>query len=328
MGGTMTQPASTVLVVDGGRSGLRLATLRDGLLQRFGTEPGLTPIAVPGAPDAAARAIIEAAGDAADASFIVAGLTGAFESTAAARQTAELLRRQRGTQTVVVTSDVVTSHLGALEGSPGIVAAVGTGSVTFGLDHHGRWNKVDGWGFLIGDQGSGFDIGRRGLQAALATYDGRRADHDLLAAAQFHLGTSDSMAEHLYAAEEPVPLIAAFTTALADLARNGHPTANEIFREAAQATATAIGAGTRGLALTGEERRWSWAGSVLGIEDLVRSQVERQVADEHGLALTPPRGDALDGAALLVDRRLRQRLRSVVQVAGAGDESPFEAKLG
>src|SRR5581483_2138299 len=40
---------------------------------------------------------------------------------------------------------------------------------------------VDGWGHLLGDAGSGFWIGRRGLDAALRAHDGRRGGSPVLA---------------------------------------------------------------------------------------------------------------------------------------------------
>ncbi|MBO5326848.1 MAG: hypothetical protein J6A84_01845 [Clostridia bacterium] len=53
----------------------------------------------------------------------------------------------------------------------GIVAQAGTGSDAF-LIQKDRCHTVGGWGCVIGDQGSGYDIGRRGVVAAIRHNDG------------------------------------------------------------------------------------------------------------------------------------------------------------
>lgn len=52
-----------------------------------------------------------------------------------------------------------------------VVIISGTGSCCFGRDRHGRSVKVGGWGHLLGDRGSGYDLALSALQETLATYD-------------------------------------------------------------------------------------------------------------------------------------------------------------
>ncbi|MBE5893114.1 MAG: hypothetical protein E7286_07000 [Lachnospiraceae bacterium] len=54
----------------------------------------------------------------------------------------------------------------------GIVAQAGTGSVAFMVQPEKHF-QVGGWGYMLGDEGSGFDIGMRTLRAAVYSYDGR-----------------------------------------------------------------------------------------------------------------------------------------------------------
>ena len=58
-------------------------------------------------------------------------------------------------------------------GDPGVVQIAGTGSLTFGLGKQGKRCRIGGWGYLIGDEGSGFDLGRRALIRVMKAYDGR-----------------------------------------------------------------------------------------------------------------------------------------------------------
>lgn len=53
----------------------------------------------------------------------------------------------------------------------GIIAQAGTGSDAF-LIYKDQMFAVGGWGSIIGDQGSGYDIGKRGLEAAVRDNDG------------------------------------------------------------------------------------------------------------------------------------------------------------
>jgi N-acetylglucosamine kinase-like BadF-type ATPase len=64
----------------------------------------------------------------------------------------------------------------ALEGLParsGVCLIAGTGSISLGRDPAGHTARSGGWGPIVGDEGSGYDIGRRALQAVLRAADGR-----------------------------------------------------------------------------------------------------------------------------------------------------------
>lgn len=94
------------------------------------------------------------------------GLAGANAGGAADR-TARSLPFAR---TVIVT-DAVTTAMGALGQDDGIVAALGTGSV-FVRRLHGRIQQFGGWGFVLGDEGSGARLGRAAIAAALKANEG------------------------------------------------------------------------------------------------------------------------------------------------------------
>lgn len=61
----------------------------------------------------------------------------------------------------------------------GIVAQSGTGSDSF-LIQPGIDERIGGWGPLLGDEGSGYDIGLMGLKAAIYAEEGRGPDTVLL----------------------------------------------------------------------------------------------------------------------------------------------------
>src|SRR3989304_5963934 len=65
-------------------------------------------------------------------------------------------------------SIVVHDSLGALyaatRGSPGIVIISGTGCVAAGINKAGKHCRASGWGYIVDDEGSGYDIGRENFQ--------------------------------------------------------------------------------------------------------------------------------------------------------------------
>jgi N-acetylglucosamine kinase-like BadF-type ATPase len=72
-----------------------------------------------------------------------------------------------------VESDARIALEGAFSGNPGSILIAGTGSIMFGKDSEGVIHRVGGFGRFIGDEGSGYTIGKLGLTAASKQFDGR-----------------------------------------------------------------------------------------------------------------------------------------------------------
>jgi glucosamine kinase len=89
---------------------------------------------------------------------------------------------------VAVLGDGETALIGALGGGPGVLVIAGTGSVAHGRSEDGRVERCGGWGMVVGDEGSGFALGRAALAAALQAVDGRGSDSTLLPALLDALG--------------------------------------------------------------------------------------------------------------------------------------------
>jgi N-acetylglucosamine kinase len=87
--------------------------------------------------------------------------------------TSLFVHRTKIAETSFVIHDSVAALYAATQGKPGIIVNSGTGSVAAGINRAGEYVRVSGWGYLIDDEGSGFDIGRKALTAAFRTLDGR-----------------------------------------------------------------------------------------------------------------------------------------------------------
>jgi glucosamine kinase len=83
------------------------------------------------------------------------------------------LRSENVAAQVVVTTDIEIALEAAFAGAPGIVVSAGTGSVAVGRDRTGKRHRIGGYGWQMGDEGSGYAIGRASLGAVSRAVDGR-----------------------------------------------------------------------------------------------------------------------------------------------------------
>jgi N-acetylglucosamine kinase-like BadF-type ATPase len=106
---------------------------------------------------------------------ICAGVAGAGR-TDEQEALASRLRRGLADDAEAVCVEVVHDACIALDAAfgseSGLVIIAGTGSVVFGRAKDGTTRRVGGWGYLLGDAGSGYAVGRAGLQAVAAAFDG------------------------------------------------------------------------------------------------------------------------------------------------------------
>ncbi len=114
---------------------------------------------------AAAEQAMTAASCPPDTSFDRVGLAMAGYSASKRHAEAEaavsqVVRSQR----CVLMPDYEAALWGAAPNGVGVVAIAGTGAVVYGRDHAGRELRLDGLGFLLGDEGGGADVGIRALR--------------------------------------------------------------------------------------------------------------------------------------------------------------------
>lgn len=163
---------------------------------------------------------------------IVIGTTGGQHSPDAGARVGDGLRHRFGDVELILTSDVVVAHAGALGGRPGVVTVAGTGAVALSIASDGEYRLVDGHGPFLGDDGSGFAIGRRGLRAALRHRDGRPGGSPALATAATERWGLDELVNTIQSSSEAIMQIASFAHMVEDVARSGDPVAQKIVADA------------------------------------------------------------------------------------------------
>ncbi|MDQ2907492.1 MAG: hypothetical protein M3Y81_28620 [Chloroflexota bacterium] len=131
--------------------------------------------------------------------------------------------------------------LSALEDAVGVVLIAGTGSIALGRDAHGTSRRAGGWGHVIGDEGSGYEMGRLGLQAAVRAADGRGPQTTLLPILlkRWHLDNANDIVGYVYPDEDKAT-IARLATDVLTAAREGDEVAGTIVRHAADELALAV----------------------------------------------------------------------------------------
>lgn len=99
-----------------------------------------------------------------------------------------------------VDSDARIALEGAFSGKAGSILIAGTGSIMFGKDDKGEIHRVGGFGRYIGDEGSGYRIGRKGLNAIARFLDGRAKSTKIadLLDQEFSISTSEQLITEVY----------------------------------------------------------------------------------------------------------------------------------
>ena len=73
----------------------------------------------------------------------------------------------------ILTHDAHIALIGGTQKQEGVIIISGTGAIVYGINADGKEARASGWGYLLGDEGSGYDIAIRGLRAIARAADGR-----------------------------------------------------------------------------------------------------------------------------------------------------------
>jgi N-acetylglucosamine kinase-like BadF-type ATPase len=232
---------------------------------------------------------------------------------------ADLFRELLAANYLLVTHDALIALAGANSGKPGIIVISGTGSIAFGQNERGETARTGGWGYIFGDEGSGFDIARQALRAILREHEGWGARTALTPALLAATGAADANAMlHLfYKPEWPRARVATLASIVDRVAEEGDPIAIGVLRQASQQLAM-LAASVRSQIFDEAEStrvgpRISWAGGVFESRSLLERF--RSLVSLDGDCQPPEHGPAW-GALLLAYRAAGSQV--VLQETPAG----------
>ncbi len=145
----------------------------------------------------------------------------------------EALQQVSLAEKVVVESDAMSALTGAFAGRPGVIVIAGTGAVAYARTPAGKHIRVGGWGYLIGDEGSGYSLARQAINAALQSWDGRGEATGLRQAFEKHFGVSsiEAIISHIYAPQYDRGQMAALAPIVFEQAGAGDRVAQRVVAE-------------------------------------------------------------------------------------------------
>lgn len=229
-----------VIGVDGGGTLTRALVLAEGGRELGAADGGAAlteraeaPVDLETVAGTVRRATVQA-GLEAPAAVLCAGFAGvgrAAERLAVERGLLDLGLAAR----VRVITDAEAGFFDAFAEGPGLLLIAGTGSVAWGRGMEGRQVRVGGWGTILGDEGSGYAIGRRALQAVARWADGRGPETTLRQRLLEQMGVDDPEALIPWASGAGKDGIAGLAPLVCEAATAGDEVAAAIVDEAVEA---------------------------------------------------------------------------------------------
>jgi N-acetylglucosamine kinase-like BadF-type ATPase len=221
-----------VLAVDGGQSAIRLRhSTSDRVVEVHGVSrlEGDTV-------DAVASAIAQGwlGSGFGPCDRVVLGLSTAPADEPSQERLCRHVNRVIGADEVWLADDSVTCHAGALSLGWGVSITAGTGVACLVVPEAGAPSVLSGHGYLLGDEGGAFWIGREGLRAALRAADGRGRPTALVDAAVSRFGGLADLAIRIHSLARPVNDIAHFAPDVLAAADAGDQLAQGIADDATQ----------------------------------------------------------------------------------------------
>jgi N-acetylglucosamine kinase-like BadF-type ATPase len=210
-----------------------------------------------------------------------------------------ILREILPSERIIVTHDALIALSGATAGEPGLITIAGTGSIAFGRNNSGETARAGGWGFIFGDEGSGFYIARQALRAALRFEEGWGRPTSLRPLLLDATGASNinELLHRFYTPEFPRSRVAGFAKLVDDAAEKGDTTATEILNEAARELAAIAAAVRNQLFDEGEPAHVAHMGGVFRSRTVLE-RFRTLVQSEEGNQVQPPIYGPAAGALL------------------------------
>jgi len=231
---------------------------------------------------------------------IALGLAGVARSGEPERVTA-LVEELHLARKVVVDHDAMIALVGALGDEPGLIVIAGTGSIALGRNARGQRARAGGWGYLLGDEGSGLFVAREALVAILKAHDGRGRKTQLTEkiVAQLGLREVQEIVPRVYRQGMGPDEMATLAPLVFQAAREGEPVAREIVDRAGGELGLMAAAVIRRLGMEGGVVKIALVGSLFRDKELLLEPVRAAVGGELRVEFVEPRLGPVGGAAIL-----------------------------
>ncbi|MBN9235465.1 MULTISPECIES: N-acetylglucosamine kinase [Phyllobacteriaceae] len=321
-----------ILGIDGGGSKILVALAdRSGRLLRLSRGGGVNPMDNPGWRQELDAQLAPFVGDP-RIGAVAAALPAYSEVKRLSEMQRDAISCAFGDVPQRILNDVEAAHLGAFAGGAGILLLSGTGSMAWARDATGVSFRVGGWGDAIGDEGSGYWIGRAALNLVSQSIDGRARPTAL----------ADMMFEHLQIdRSDPMNALGGWVTGLANprsgiaalstlvdrAAGDGDAGALDLIERAADELAKHFAAISATAGHNGSALGWTYAGGTFAsrrLLDALCARIDRPLTAPK----LPPIGGALLAAAQLLGWLIDDSwIGQLAAVANSATEQTGEAGL-
>lgn len=185
--------------------------------------------------------------------------------------------------TLTVVSDIELAYRANFGAKEGVLIYAGTGSVAFTLGRDGAPMRTGGWGYLLGDEGAGYWIGREGIRAALLFLDGQvlPESHNVESAILSAMDAHDWSGVKSFVYGRDRSEIASLSKIVSEYASKGDETAISILKQASSHLTELV---LRTEENTGRENQEvKFAGGISKI-DLVVNEMKSKLGDRFSVA--------------------------------------------
>jgi len=267
-----------------------------------------------------------------EACFGLAGLDSPMDVATMSRAVRSMKLALRGVgegREDLVENDWRTALMGAFVDEPGVTLIAGTGCVAAAQrGGGGEVVRVGGWGHIVDDRGSGYDIARDALYAAMRDYDGRGPKTSLLKMVMEELGAKEpqGIIAKVYAHGMKVAEVAALSALVGRAANEGDEVAVGILREKGAILGELVVSAASGLEMLETRFGVSLSGGVFKAGRPILDPLKETIrwAAPHAKVVEPKLPPACGAVVLLlrrarveVDGRMVAGMRSSLKRAGA-----------
>jgi N-acetylglucosamine kinase-like BadF-type ATPase len=188
-----------------------------------------------------------------------------------------------------------------------VTLVVGTGSIAYGRNGESRSTRAGGWGYLLGDQGSGFSMGLSGLQSVCESYDCGESLTTFQASLLDHLQLTDpiELVGFVYKTIIPRVEIAELSELVLDYAETDS-IARQIRQQSIEAITRLVSVTTRRLDLRHESYSLALSGGILANHPVMVDQLLLALREQH---LSPRKWQLIQqpihGPLLMAARQLK-----------------------
>ncbi|HET6960714.1 MAG TPA: BadF/BadG/BcrA/BcrD ATPase family protein [Vicinamibacterales bacterium] len=192
-----------------------------------------------------------------------------------------IMRRIGYKSRVLVVNDALIGLVAGARDEPGIAINAGTGSIVYGRNAKFEAARAGGWGHMIGDEGSGYWIGRESLAAVMRAFDGRGPETSLTAdiLSYFNVNDESRLPRIVYDREQPRSSVAALGPIAQRAADQGDAVAVRILERAAEELVLAARSVATRLEMRGDEFSFYLAGGAFRVVPWLVDELKRRLVE-------------------------------------------------